>query len=377
MRLNCLTGIALSLIISLPLGAQTVSRTDFTVVSSLRLNESLGLPDISTAALIGGRFVPLSSIHFNLGFLVAVPDTIRFFHADDALQTFGFVVFDGASLVFPGLLGSPLTGMLFTGRYTEPQSSRLMREAFKQDIDYPRFGSNLLGSAFSGSAVIDGTGAGLWGIPGNGPAALALYAYWNAKPLKEAVERNEAHIALVSDTIRLNASLGTRIHLSTADFRFRGDLAASLGDTEGNEFFAQMGLLDTSPGSNMTEEAYLLFEPRLHKEHALFAVAFFSTPVYVDTGFGEEAYGGTYIGANFLAAAGSIERDRVRLGIAVSGAMDPQNPGVTTPLSFSVNPFFEAALSDFLLESSLSINPFRLANPAEAGEFRVILKAVY
>lgn len=377
MHPNSLFRFALILLLAVPLGAQTVSRTNLVIESAGTLDSSGGLPDISTAGYAAGRFAPLSSVYLNVGFLFAIPDTINFFHADEDVRTYGIVGFDGASLIFPDFLDSPLTWMFFTGRYEEPQTSQLMREAFKQDIEYPRFGSSQLAEALSGSAGIDGTGAGLWGVPANGPLALALYTYWNAKPLTEAVQRNDAQIAFVSEPVRINAFFGTRIRPETADFKMRGDLTASLGDPEGNEFFAQMGLLDATPGSDASDRVYMLFEPRLHRDSFLFAMAFFSTPVFEDTGDGSETYLGTYIGTNFLLSLGSLEADKMRGGLAVSGAMDPENPGVTTPMSFTVNPFCEFALSDFLLESSLSINPFRLDDPATAGEFRVTLKAVY
>ncbi len=377
MRPQSLFRFALIALLGLPLGAQTVTRTNLFVESTGTLDSSGGMPDIATAGYVAGRFAPFPSVNLNMGLLFGTVDTLRFFHADDAVRTYGIVAFDGASIVFPRLLGGPLTWIAFTGNYDAPQSNRLMKEAFKRGIEYPRFGSRLLGLALAGEAGISGTGLGVWGVPDNGPLAVALYSHWNAKPWKEAVQRNDAQLAFVSEPVRLNAFLGTLVALDSADFKMRGDLSASLGDPEANEFYVQMGMLDATPLTNVTEKVYMLFEPRLHRDRALFAISFFSVPISDFAPDGSATYQGTYIGANALVAFGSTEKDRARIGVAASGAMDPKNPGVTTPLSFSLNPFCEFALSDYVLESSLSINPFRLDDPATAGEFRVSLKAVY
>jgi len=321
--------------------------------------------------------VPISSVRLNAGLLFAIPDSLLFFHADEDIRTYGFVLFDGAALEFPAFLESDLTFVAFTGRFKDPSSDYLLRDTQKRGITYPTFGSSLIAGAFSQIGGIEGTGFSFRGVPWNGPVTVAIYSYWNGKAWQDATERNDIQISLTTDAVRLNAFGGMRIDLDSADIKLRGGVTASLGDPDGNEFFTEFGTLDITPGADLTERAYLIFEPRLHRPHADFAISFFSSPIFSDSGTDPSTYVGTYVGANLLIALGSLDRDRVRGGMTVSGALDPARPGDITPLSFSVNPFIEFLVSDFLIDTALSINPFRLEDPATAGELRVSLKAVY
>ncbi len=377
MRSNFPAGTLYFLFLSLTLGAQSVSRTNLELESLGTLETSGGIPIIATAGHAGGRFVPAPSIRLNGSGYFSIPDTIRFFHTDENEREIGYVYFEGASAELPNFLDSPLTWVFYTGRYDDLGSDTLMRKELNDGIDYPRFGSSALASLFSSHGELRGTGFGIQSVPGNGPAVLALYGSWNGAAWNEAEERNDAQVSFVTDTVRFNAFGGMRIRLISSDTKLRAGFTASLGDTGGNEVFVQLGLLDFTPGTGLERKAYLIFEPRIHAEHADFAMGFFSSPLYSDTEATDASYEGTYIGTNLLIAVGSLELDRVRGGLSISGAFDPENPGSVSPLTFSLNPFISFAISDYVLDTSISINPLRLADPATAGEIRVSLKAVY
>lgn len=377
MRRALLTGILLPALLSAGLWAQTVSRTELSIATSATLDPGGAFPRLITSGSAGGRFVPVSALRINGSAFFALPDTLRFFHGDLEERTLGYALFKGASAEMPLFLGSGLDAALFTGIYTDPSSDDLLRRYQKKSIEPPRMTANLAARLLPVSLPVEGTGIALAGVPGNGNTALALYSYWDGKPLDRSVIRNDFRAAMAAESLRCNLFAGSRLSAATADVRLRGALTASFGNSDRAEFFAGLGVRDITPGSDMERKAYLMFEPRLRGDWHEFAFSFFSAPMYAVENDGTETYGGTFFGSNLLLALGSLERKGFRGGLAVSGAIDPSSPGRLTPVSFSVNPFVTLRVSDYEMDAALTVNPFWLDDPALAGELTLSLKAVY
>lgn len=375
MRLRNLAGFMLFLVLPSLIAAQGVSRTALFVESSARLDQD-GAPDVVTTAFVGGRFVPLPSVRLNASIACLVPDAVRFFHVDDAELTPGYLFFNGASLEFPSLAGSDLNGIVFSGFYDDLSSESLMRTTLKSGIERPFIPSSLYILSFSRPDPVDGTGIGAHFNPWRGNSALGLYSYWNGRIDSGMTVRNDAQIAVNAPSIRLNAFAGMRLKTLTADVKLRGGFTASLGDPKGNEFYAELGVGDVTPGSGMEREMYMLFEPRIHRERSEFAFAFFSSPTAAASPF-EPDQSGTTLGTNLRLSFGSLDLDRMKGSIAATAAFDPERPGTVTPLNMSVGPSFSCLISDYRLDACVELFPFRLDDMSTAGVFTLSLKAVY
>lgn len=375
MRLRNLAGITLFMVCTSFIPAQGISRTALFVETSASLDAD-GLPSVVTTAIVGGRYVPVPQIRFNASVACIVPDAIRFFHVDEAVQTPGIFLFNGASLEFPAVAGSELTAIVFSGYYDDLSSEALMRETLKTGIERPFIPSTLYAVSFSRPEPVDGSGFGARFNPWHGNSAVGLYSYWNGRTDSDAIVRNDAQIAVDTATVRVNAFAGARLRTSSADVKLRGGITASLGDPEGNEFFAEFGINDITPGSGMERAMYMLFEPRIHRDRTVFAFSFFSSPSQ-DTDLADAAQAGTTIGGNLRLSYGSLERDRMRGNIAATATFDPERPGSVTPMNMSVGPAFSCLLSDFQLDASVEIFPFRLDDLSTAGVFTLTVKAVY
>lgn len=84
-----------------------------------------------------------------------------------------------------------------------------------------------------------------------------------------------------------------------------------------------------------------------------------------------------YLGINLLFATGNLDLNKWRTGISFLTSMDPNDPGKITPLSFSISPFYTQRISDYTLDIVAVIRPLNLDEISEAGEIRILLKAVY
>jgi len=128
-------------------------------------------------------------------------------------------------------------------------------------------------------------------------------------------------------------------------------------------------------GKNM----YLLFEPRIHLEKADVVLSFFSSPVFpenMNRYIAVEAET-NFLGANLLVATGDLDYNKWRFGASFLTSMDPEDPGTLTPFSFSVSPFYTMRISDYTLDITAVLKPLHLDDIREAGEIRILLKAVY
>ena len=84
-----------------------------------------------------------------------------------------------------------------------------------------------------------------------------------------------------------------------------------------------------------------------------------------------------FLGLNLLVATGNLDYNKWRAGASFLASMDPEDPGTITPFSFSISPFYTIRISDYTLDITAVLRPLHLDDIREAGEVRILLKAVY
>jgi hypothetical protein len=85
----------------------------------------------------------------------------------------------------------------------------------------------------------------------------------------------------------------------------------------------------------------------------------------------------TYIGINALLGVGNLAVNRVRGGLSLLGAIDPNDPADKTPFSLSATPFVEFLASDFLVGVRATVRPFEYGELESFADVQISVKAVY
>ncbi len=360
-----------------------LSLSEASIDISATLAESSAVPEVYTRALLGGRFMPTAHFSISSTAVFFLPDTLRFFHADQSESEPGFVQFEGIVFQYDNIASSTLSLSAFAGTHDNPASPTLLERTYKIHVPEPEFSSKPAGSIFAGSQHIRGTGISVAGVPGNGPSVAAGYLYWNTRTEREARMNADGRYGFSGQLVQFNAFGGVSLRIHDADLRIRGGGVALLGDPERNSLYTEIGIRESTPKTAILERnMYLLFEPRVRLAAMDFALTFFSVPLSTDSpefsGIDEQWIPeGNYLGLNLLLGIGNLDAHGKRGGISLLGSINPLDPGEITPFSFSISPFYTVRISDFLLEVAAILRPLHFDTPQYAGEFRASFKAVY
>lgn len=367
-------------LITLAVCAQQVSLAHLEVESTGYVPEGKDAPVFATSGKIAGRFLPSYWIRFRVAAQFSIADTAEFFYGLDKATDEGSVSFDGADITFPALDGTSWSAILFTGLLDDPASDSLLREFLKTRLDKPEFHGLPSGMAFSPESEIRGTGIGLAGLPGNANTVTGFYGYWNDRIGDDAAGSCDIRIGIAGRVLVTTVYGGGTFQADGRNAVFRTGIASLANPDKSYQLYAEAGLRQFDSGShNLGKNMYLLFEPRIYLEHAEIALSFFSSPVFPENAPQHMAIEAesNYIGLNFLLAFGNIDYKKWRSGISFLASMDPEDPGTLTPFSFSISPFYTIRLSDYTLDITAVLKPLHLDDIREAGEIRLLLKAVY
>lgn len=337
--------------------------------------DGASLPAFATTGSIAGRFVPFNWLRLTARGSIDIADMLTFLNTFPGQDTKGAIDFDGASVEFPTFMGLPLSLTAFTGYLDDISSDTLLRTQLKTPIATPEFLDLPIASAFSNEAEIYGNGCALAIVPGNNPFVVGMYVYAIQNDARETVASMETRFASYGEVYKANIYGGLSGNFQTSELFVRGGFTALFTTDSGNELFMQAGIIPFNPtsGSKPEKNLYLVFEPRLHFGFLDIALSFFGSPLLSDSGTIE----GNYLGGNALVGFGSVDKDGMRGGISLMGTIDPERPGVLTPFTFIVTPFYTIKVSDYLLEISAALNPLGMNSLSSAGELRIGMKAVY
>lgn len=355
--------------------AQSFSLAECKVGMTGMMSDGSSLPVFATEGTIAGRFVPVNWLRLTARTSVDIADMLAFLNTFPGQDIKGTIDFEGASAEFPKLVGTPLSLTVFTGYLDDLSSDTLLRTQMKTPIATPEFLDLPISSTFSNEANVNGNGCAFALVPGNSPVALGLYVYVNQNEAQEAIVSTEPRVAAYGEFYRVNAYGGLTANLHTSALVVRGGFTALFSTDSGNELYMQAGIIPYDPSGSvkLEKDLYLVFEPRLHFGFLDVALSFFESPLLSDTG----DIKGNYLGGNVLAGIGNTDTDRMRGGISLMGTIDPENPGILTPFTFIVTPFYTIKVSDYLLEMSAALNPLGMNSLSSAGKIRISMKAVY
>ena len=373
--------ILLFLMISLcSVAAQQVSLSELEIETTGYVPENKTTPVFSSEAVLGGRFVPDHWIQLRASIVFFAEDTAAFFYTLDDQTDPGFLLFKGADITFPSIGGSSWSAIIFTGYLDNPASDTLFREFLKISIDTPEFHGLPAGMAFSPEAEIRGTGIGLTGIPNNANVVTGFYGYWNDATGDDTALSFDARVGVAGQILIATAFTGVTLPVDGGNPVFRTGITSLAKSGQSYELYAEAGLRQFDTGTrDLGKNMYILFEPRIYLEKTDIILSFFSSPIFPENMPRHKAIEaeGNYLGLNLLVATGNLAYNRWRSGISFLSAMDPESPGTLTPLSFSVSPFYTKRISDYTLDITAVIKPLHLDDISEAGEIRILLKAVY
>jgi hypothetical protein len=333
-------------------------------------------PRVASTGNLALRFIPIDWLRLRGAISYEITDVVNFFDPDPDAGTDGTVTYGGIALELPRIFGSSIDITAFSGSDESASSDDLLRTYLKTTLAAPEFHGLPAGTPLVPNTDIAGTGLTVTGVPGNGNTVVSVQAYWNTQDGTDTKYEAMARVAYGGEIFRANAFLGMRIHPSPASLAFEAGATALLAPDPRYELYIQTGILPFAIFTNPSPEKllYLIFEPRVHIAQVDLVTSFFSSPVdaseYPDLT-------GNYLGANLLVAVGRIPEDKLRGGISLLGSINPTAPGTVTPLSFSISPFFTMLLGDCSLETTVTLYPLLLSNPATMGEIRLSLKAVY
>ncbi|TAH54784.1 MAG: hypothetical protein EWM51_05360 [Treponema sp.] len=350
--------------------AQSFSTANFALNSNTRFDTDADKVVSTAAGSFAGRFVPIHEIRIQAAVTLDLPDTISFFHALPALRSTGELIFDGASISSPFILGSDFSLSAFTGLYDDPSSGSLLSELLKAALDPPEFHGMPAGHYFSAETEIRGTGIALTMVPGTSGFAIGSYACWNSQTGEESAVRGDLRVGYAGPLFTLNSFAGINWLHNRERYSMRGGLSILLSHGDVYALYTSAGILDLTPGTgNPEKNLYFVFEPRMSWYSSNLTLSFFSSPVL--------ATGRNYLGANALFSVGKLDRDKMRAGISILGSFDSQKPGEITPFSFSASPFYSLMFGDMLFDITAVVKPLQFRHPASAIELQLGMKAVY
>ncbi len=380
MNVRSVATLAVFLFIAPVAGAQTVALSEFSLESRGSVADGDSSVVFETVAGLSLWFIPTDWVRIRGRALALVPDTESFFWRLGGDTDPGFLLFDGAEIVFPSVNESDVSLTLFTGYLDNPSSGTFLREALKVRVDDPEFHGMPAGTAFAPGTEIDGTGFAITVIPGSRSFAFAGYSYWNERSGENAAFTVDARLVADGRTASVNAFSGAYVKPGTYDVAFRAGATALFRSEGGHELYAGAGFKGVKANlGDLERNLYLLFEPRLHLGMTDLVISFFSSPVYPlasdDENLAEAEE--TYLGLNLLVAYGRLRENGVRTGISLLGCVNPEDPSTVTPFSFSVSPFVSFLVSDYEVALTAVLNPLQIDDPSKAGELRFLLKAVF
>lgn len=380
MSIRTISTFSFLFLVTLALCAQQVSLARLEVESTGYVPDGKDTPVFAAGGIIAGRFLPAYWIRLRVAARFEITDTAEFFYGLDKETDEGSFTFDGADITFPSLNGTSWSCILFTGFLDDPSSDSLLREFLKVRMDEPEFHGLPSGMAFSPESEIRGTGIGLAGLPGNANTAAGMYSYWNDRIGDDAAGSFDLRIGIAGRVLLVTAYGGGTFQANGNNAVFRTGIASLANPGKPYQLYAEAGLKKFDSGSSdLGKNMYLLFEPRMYFDNAEIALSFFSSPVFPENAPSHMAIEAenNYIGLNFLLAFGNTDYRKWRSGISLLASMDPENPGSLTPFSFSISPFYTIRLSDYTLDITAVINPLHLDDIRDAGEIRLLFKAVY
>lgn len=373
--------LTVALILSLgPLAAQMASLAELRMDAFGRMQEDPIKALISTEGLAAARFAPADWLYFRAQCSFAIPDTVAFFQPVSSEREWGYLAFDGASAHYRYDVDFPAEVAFFTGEFEELGTDTLVRAFLKVDIPSPEFREYSPGAAFSPDTRIEGTGLSFSSLPGNRAVAFAVYLSWNGNEDDRSIVAGDMRLAGALESLRFDAFAGAAFEIGTTDPAYRAGATALFLTGSGNALYAECGLRRFTWGdSNLGEKLYALFESRLRWESADLTLSFFSSPsfpenvpvtIVVDPDT-------TYIGINALIGVGNLAVNRVRGGLSLLGAIDPNDPADKTPFSLSATPFVEFLASDFLVGVRATVRPFEYGELESFADVQISVKAVY
>ena len=346
--------------------AQSFSLAEYKFGMTGTMPDGASLPVFATTGTIAGRFIPFNWLRLTARGSIDIGNMLTFLNTFPGQDTMGSIDFEGASAEIPSFVGTPISLTVFTGYLDDLSSDILLRTQLKTPISAPEFFNLPISSAFSNEARINGNGCALAVVPGNSPVAIGLYVYANQNDIQETVVSMEPRVASCGEFFRANVYGGASANFHTSAFSIRGGFTALFTTDSGNELYMQAGIIPFDPSGSAKPEKnlYLVFEPRLHFGFLDVALSFFASPLLSNAGIIE----GNYLGGNVLAGIGNIEIDRMRGGISLMGTIDPERPGVLTPFTFVITPFYTIMIADYLLEMSAALNPLGMKQSFPARE---------
>lgn len=367
-------------LLGLSVCAQQVSLARLEMQSTGYVPDGKNTPVFATSGIIAGRFIPAYWIRFRVASRFEIADTAEFLYGLDKDPDEGSFSFDGADITFPSLNRTSWSCILFTGHLDDPASDSLLREFLKIRLDKPEFHGLPSGMFFSPESEIRGTGIGLAGLPGNANTVTGFYSYWNDRIGDDAAGSFDLRLGIAGRVLLVSAYGGSTFSVHGSNAVFRTGIASLANPEKPYQIYAEAGLKQFDSGSSdLGKNMYLLFEPRIYLENTEFALSFFSSPVFPENAPQHVAIEAesNYIGINFLVAFGNTDYKKWRSGISFLTSMDPEEPGTLTPFSFSISPFYTIQLSDYTLDITAVLKPLHLDDISEAGEIRLLFKAVY
>ncbi|HQB88320.1 MAG TPA: hypothetical protein PLJ76_04845 [Treponemataceae bacterium] len=380
MSTRTLCSLAFLSLFTISVMAQQVSLAKLELESAGYIPENKDTPVFETGAILAGRFVPVHWVQLHVSTLFYITDTAAFLYNLNGQTDIGFVQFDGADLTFPGIGGGPWSMILFTGYLDNPASDSLFREYLKMEIEEPEFHGLPAGMAFSPESEIRGTGVALTGAPQNANVVTGLYAYWNDHTGNDVAYSFDARVGVAGQILVATVYGGVTLPGDGGKAVFRGGIASLARSGQSYELYAEAGLRQFDSGmEDLGKNMYLLFEPRMYLGKADVFLSFFSSPVFPENmgrNIAVEAEN-NFLGLNLLVATGNLDYNKWRAGASFLASMDPEDPGTITPFSFSISPFYTIRISDYTLDITAVLRPLHLDDIREAGEVRILLKAVY
>lgn len=380
MRTRTFFFLLLLCIFSLTVMGQSFSLSELEIQTTGYIPENENTPVFSTTGIVAGRFIPAHWLRLRASTYFYIPDTVDFFYKLNDSTDPGRIIFDGIDLTFPNIHNSSWSLIIFTGRLDNPASDSLLREHLKVSIDEPEFHGLPSGMAFSPEGKIHGTGIGITGIPGNANVVTGFYGYWNDSTGSDMAGSFDVRLGLSGNIIVATFFGGATLVKESGDTTFRTGISSLVHSGQSYEIYAEAGLRQFDANSSkLGKNMYLLFEPRIYLEKTDLALSFFSSPLFPENAPNHVAVEAenNLLGINFLIAAGSTDYHKKRGGVSFLACMDPDQPGKVTPLSFSISPFYTVRISDYTLDITAVIKPLHLDKIREAGEIRLLFKAVY
>lgn len=289
--------------------------------------------------------------------------------------------FFGASINFPNIKNKTISMNLFTGFYDRLGSDSILQEHLKTAMPEPAFRKNYPASAFRPPNSVEGLGFSVYGAGISGIYS-AFYSYWN--------ERLGNDFKFIID-----GRLGGSFSFVNLDFFGEAAIPQKITNTELKtgitmlfftdsyyEFFAEIGLnkipVTYFSVNNFISNFYASFEARIKKGIFNTNIACFTAPVFnLPVGVSDKTKDMHFIGFSYMMSFGNITVSRMEGGLSLLACINPQQPAIITPFSFSISPSFTFRIDRAEIDLRLPINPLMYNDLKQMFAGQVSVKAVF